>query len=637
MLKAQRFIPLLVIAAGIWAYHNSLQGVFLLDDNAGIVQNITIRRLWPVWKALTPPSRMTVEGRPLVNLSLAVNYAFGGVRVWGYHVLNLTIHILAGLTLLGIVARTLRQPALRDHFGRAALPLALTIALIWVVHPLQTESVTYVIQRAETLMGLFYLLTLYCAIRGADSASANIWYSASVVACLLGMASKEVMVSAPLIVLLYDRTFLSGTFAKAWRQRWRLYVGLAATWILLGYLVASTGNRSGSVGFGTNVTWQAYGLTQLRAIALYMKLSFWPEPLVFDYGTGLAHSFSEVVSSAFIVAVLLAGTLVALRRWPALGFVGAWFFVILAPTSSVMPVATQTMAEHRMYLPLAGVVALVVIGAFVFGKRLFSKQTGGVLACFSAGSVVLLFAHLSIQRNQTYNSELAIWSDTVAQCPDNSRAQNCLGEALLDAGKVLNAIGHYERAVQIQPDYAEAHNNLGNALMKEGRLREAIRQYEQALRIAPDLADAHYNLGVALEEAGRLQDAVEHYKETVRIEPDSADAHNNLGNALLQLGSVQEAIGHYEQALKIGPDSAGAHYNLGSALGRAGKLEEAIEQYRQALRINPDYAEAHCDLGVALEQAGRVQEALGHYEQALRIKPDYAKAQNAIVRLRARL
>src|SRR5664280_1652766 len=341
MLKTQRFIPLLVMAAGLWVYHNSLQGVFLFDDDAGIVQNTTIRRLWPMWTALSPPPRATVEGRPLVNLSLAINYAFGGVRVWGYHVLNLTIHILAGLTLFGIVARTLRQPVLRECFGRAALPLALTIALIWVIHPLQTESVAYVIQRAETLMGLFYLLTLYCAIRGADSASANLWYSASVVACLLGMASKEVMVSAPLIVLLYDRTFLSGTFAQAWRQRWRLYVGLAATWIPLGYLVASTSNRSGSAGFGTIVTWQAYALTQLQAIALYLKLSIWPDPLVFDYGTGLAHSSSEVASSAFIVAVLLVGTLVALRRWPALGFVGVWFFVILAPTTSVLPVATQ--------------------------------------------------------------------------------------------------------------------------------------------------------------------------------------------------------------------------------------------------------------------------------------------------------
>jgi tetratricopeptide (TPR) repeat protein len=451
------------------------------------------------------------------------------------------------------------------------------------------------------------------------------------------MASKEVMVSAPLIVLLYDRTFLSGTFAKAWRQRWRLYLGLVATWIPLGYLVASTSNRSGSAGFGTNVTWQAYGLTQLRAIALYLKLSIWPDPLVFDYGTSLAHSFGEVAASAFIVAVLLVGTLVALRRWPTLGFVGAWFLVMLAPTTSVMPVVTQTMAEHRMYLPLAGVVALGVVGAFVLEKRLFSKPPGSVLACLSAGSVVLLLAHLTMQRNQTYHSGLAIWNDTVAKCPNNSRAQNNLGEALLDAGQVSDAIGHYEQALRIQPDYAEAHNNLGNALVKEGKFRDAIGHYEQALRIQPDLADAHYNLGVALEQDGRLQDAIEHYKQVLRIEPDSADAHNNLGNALFQMGNVQEAIGHYEQAVRIQPDSAGAHYNLGSALGRAGRLQEAIEQYRQALQIKPDYAEAHCNLGVALEQAGRVREALGHYEQALRIRPHFSEAQDAIARLQARL
>jgi tetratricopeptide (TPR) repeat protein/uncharacterized membrane protein len=451
------------------------------------------------------------------------------------------------------------------------------------------------------------------------------------------MASKEVMVSAPLMVLLYDRTFLSGTFAQAWRQRWRLYVGLAATWIPLGYLVASTSNRSGSAGFGSNVTWQAYGFTQLRAIALYLKLSIWPDPLVFDYGTGLAHSFSEVASSAFIVAVLLVGTLVALRRWPALGFVGGWFLVILAPTTSVMPVVTQTMAEHRMYLPLAGVVALVVVGAFVLGKRLFSQRQGVVVACFSAGAVVLVFAHLTLQRNQTYHSGLAMWTDTVAKCPNNSRAQNNLGEALLDVGKVSEAIGRYEQALQIQPDYAEAHNNLGNALVKEGRLRDAIGHYEQALRIAPDLAEAHYNLGIALERAGRFQDALKHYEQAVRIKPDYADAHNNLGITLARLGRLPEAMGHFEQALRLKPDSAEMHSNLGGVLRRTGKLEEAIEQYRQALQIQPNLAEAHYNLGVALEQAGRFQDALEHYEQALRIKPGYANAQNAIARLQARL
>ena len=259
------------------------------------------------------------------------------------------------------------------------------------------------------------------------------------------------MVSAPLMVLLYDRTFLSGSFAKAWRQRWRLYLGLAATWIALGYLVLSSDNYNGTTGFRTNIAWQAYALTQLQAITLYLKLSVWPHPLVFDYGGSLVRSFSEVASSAFIVAVLLAGTLVALRRWPAVGFVGAWFFAILAPTSSVMPVVTQTMAEHRMYLPLAAVMVMITVGVFELGRDLLSRQQQRTFAWGVSGVLVMLLAMLTIRRNQDYQSELGLWQDTVAKCPNNPRARYNVGVALGRAGKLKDAIDCYEQALRITP------------------------------------------------------------------------------------------------------------------------------------------------------------------------------------------
>jgi tetratricopeptide (TPR) repeat protein len=669
-LKLRQFIPGLIIAAGIWAYHNSFQGPFILDDVGTILKNPTIRHVWPIWETLSPPQGgTTVEGRPIINLSLAINYAVNGFHVWGYHLVNLAIHIAAGLALLGIVRRTLLQPPLRQRFGMAALPLALVIAVIWVVHPLQTESVTYVVQRAESMMGLFYLLTLYCAIRGAESDSPTIWYVLSIASCLLGMASKEVMVSAPLIVLLYDRTFVTGAFAEAWRRRWRLYLALAATWILLGYLVITTGNRGGSAGTGTGMAWPAYALTQFWAVGHYLRLSLWPHPLVFDYGTVLANRVGEVLPGALIVTALLIGTLVAVRRWPSVGFLGAWFFAILAPTSSVLPVASQTIAEHRMYLPSAAVIAMVVVGAFEIGKGLSHRRQAAVLGWVASVSVVVLFTFLTIQRNRDYNSALTIWQDTVEKRPNNARAHNDLGITLAQLGKVQEAIGqyeqalrikvdyadahnnlglalreqgglqeaigHYEQALQINPNSAQAHNNLGLALVQLGRLQEAIGHYEQALRIKPDLAEPHYNLGVALQGAGQLQEAIGQYAQALRIKPDYADAHNDLGVALARTGHVQEAIEHWEQALRIKPDYADAHNNLGIAQFRLGRVQEAIGQYKQALRIKPDYADAHYNLGNALIQAGRVQEAIGHYEQALRIKPDFVLAQNALARVRA--
>ena len=276
----------LIVAATLAAFSNSFGGPFVFDDRSAIVENPTIRRLWPPSTPLGPPSNgATVTGRPLLNLSLAINYAMGGLDVWGFHAANLAIHLAAALLLFGILRRTLLLPAMRDRFGAAATPLGLAVAALWALHPLQTESVTYLAQRAESLVGFFYLLALYGLIRGAGEGIGEWgfgigprgkqpgnsnplsliphplnppnpltpWYAVSFLACLLGMASKEVMVSAPVILLIFDRTFLSGSFRAAWRQRRGLYLALAGTWLLLAWLVFSAGNRGGSAGFGTEI------------------------------------------------------------------------------------------------------------------------------------------------------------------------------------------------------------------------------------------------------------------------------------------------------------------------------------------------------------------------------------------------
>ena len=412
-MKPQKLLPLVVVAAGLLAYYNSFTGPFVFDDEDSIQANPTIRHVWPISQVLSPPATAGVGGRPIINLSLAVNYALGGYDVWGYHALNLVIHILAGLTLLGIVRRTLLQPKLRERFGAAANELALAVAVLWMVHPLQTEAVTYVSQRAESLMGLFYLLTLYCFIRGTESPKIGLWFALSVVACLLGMATKEVMVTAPLMALLYDRTFVAGSFRAAWTKRLWLYMGLGGTWLLLAYLMSGLHHRG--VGYGLGVDWQVYALTECRSIVHYLWLTVWPHPLVFDYGgnTFVWHA-TDAAPYALILLLPLAGVLIGLKRWPAIGFIGAWFFMILAPTSSVVPIVNQPMAESRLYLPLAAVVTLIVMGIYAWAGR-------RSLPVFLALAIGLGF--LTTQRNQDYRSGLAIWSDTVVKRPDNARRQ----------------------------------------------------------------------------------------------------------------------------------------------------------------------------------------------------------------------
>jgi protein O-mannosyl-transferase len=636
-----------IVLAALAVYYNSISGPFIFDDWPAITQNLTIRHFW---SALSPPHNGSgVDGRPLINLSFAVNYALGGLRVWSYHATNLAIHILAGLTLFGIVRRTLQQPMLSKRFGEASLPLAFAVALLWTVHPLQTESVTSVIQRTESLMGLFYLLTLYCFIRGMEAGksraesqesrgtpasgsglstlSSRLWFSASIISCLLGIATKEVMVSAPLIVLFYDRTFLAGTFREAWRRRGGWYLGLFGTWLVLGFmLVCMGGTRGQAAGFGLRITPWAYALTQCRAIVLYLKLVVWPHPLVFDYGTNVVKGAAAVAPQALVLILLVAGTICMLRFRPVLGFVGMWFFAILAPSSSVVPLVGQTMAEHRMYLPLAAVIALIVLGLYAWlGRR--------SLIIFAAAAAGL--GWLTIQRNKDYRSDLAIWSDTVAKCPGSARAHYNFGAALAGVpGRLLQAVFEYEEALRIQPNYPGAHNNLGCILATiPGRLPEAIDHFEQAFRLAPDYATARNNFGIVLYKNGRISEAIDQFKEAVRITPDFTEAHFNLGIAFGQAGRIPEAIFQFEEVVRINPDYPEAHENLGIALGQAGRMPEAIGQFEEAVRIAPEDAAAHKNLGIALGKVGRIPEAMAQCKEVLRINPDSADARAFLEKL----
>jgi hypothetical protein len=288
--------------------------------------------------------------------------------VWGYHLSNLTIHILAALVLFGVVRQTLVSERLREQFGRAATGLSLTVALIWTVHPLQTESVTYIIQRTESLMGLFLLLTLYCAIRSFDSPRPRRWQVAAVLACALGMGSKEVMIGAPILVLLYDWIFVGSSFREIWRRRWALYAGLAATWVLLALLVATGQARQAVISASfAQLGSSAYAKTQCGVILYYLRLSLWPHPLVVDYNDWpIAKTAMDFVPWAVVLGAMLCATLVALWRRSWLGFPGAWFLIILAPSSSLIPIISEPAAERRMYLPLAAVVVLITVIGYKF-------------------------------------------------------------------------------------------------------------------------------------------------------------------------------------------------------------------------------------------------------------------------------
>ena len=612
--------PALLVAAIALAYANSLNAPFLFDDQGAVVDNPTIRRLASLDVLRPPTDGSTTTGRPLVNLSFALERAIGGEDVRIYHATNLALHALAALTLFGLVRRIAerwsavtptRFPDLSSPNQRAevnALYLAFFAALLWAIHPLQTESVVCIAQRTELLCGLCYLATLYTFVRGSarlqpapqdhraraeasrylnpSPQPSRAWLAASVLVCLAGMASKEVMVTAPLVVLLLDRTFVAGSFAAAWRARRGYYLALAATWLLLAGLVLSRGGARGeAAGFGHGVTPWHYLLTQGEALTLYLRLAVWPHPLVLDYGTGVVSSLAAVWWQGPVVLALLVGSIWALVRRPALGFLGATFFLILAPSSSFVPLVTQTIAEHRMYLPLAALVTGFTFAAW--GN--FRRGAFGLL-----GSLAVIFGATTGLRTHDYRDGVAIWSDTAHKRPENPRAHNNLALALQQQGNADLAQRHFARAVELRPDYAAARYNWGVALLDRGRLAEANTQLGEAVRLSPAL----------------------------RIDPKFAEAQFELGRLAERDGRPVDAEAKYREAIALAPHHAGARAKLGLLLARSERLEPAAEQFRALIRLQPGDADAHANLGNVLLLLGQPQAALASYEAALRLRPD---------------
>jgi protein O-mannosyl-transferase len=544
----------LALAVLIVATYGNTFGVpFLLDDIATLQENPSLSSLAT---ALRPPAHVFSAGRPVLNVSFALDHAVTGEAVWGYHVTNLLIHVGAALTLFATLRRALLLPGLAPRFGVVAPTLAFAIAGLWAMHPLQTGSITYISQRAESLMGLFLLLTLYGFLRGATEQSTS-WLAASVAACALGMGTKEGMVVAPLLVFLLDATAVAGSWRAAGR-RWRYYVTLSLPWLLLAGLMATSRLSARAVGFEHGIGWLDYARLECRAVVLYVQLAAWPAKLIFDYGPGLRPpSGLEMALSLVLVAIALGGAVWALRRRPGAGLLACAFFLMLAPTSSVVPVAGQPIAENRVYIASVALIALVAVGA----QRLLGRRS---LPVFMAAIAALALS--SHARNATYRSAVTIWRDTVAKQPGNSRAWLFYSDALWRAGTHLEAIEALSIALRHAPKSAALERNLAIALFTVGRRAEALTHFESAAQLSPESSDARFALGMALLQMNKPGAALDHFLAVSRMAPDSPDAYGYAGLCSLRAGRVAEAIGYFRRALDISPTHQIAREGLEEAM-----------------------------------------------------------------------
>ncbi len=616
LMRSPAAVAIMVGAAILLGWANTLHAPFVFDDTSSIVENRSIRDLGSFAWLLPPHSAgETVSGRPVLNFTFALNYAVSGLDVWSYHVLNWLIHAAAALTLWSVLRRL---PAVGPGVATAT-------TVLWALHPLQTAAVSYVVQRAESLAALFTLLTLYGFVRYAvDAARRSRWAVLSVGACLAGVGTKETAAVAPLLALLFGTVFFSSGLVDAWRRFGRLLATLMATWFVLGALVWVNHGRGGSVGASGGVDVFTYVLTQAWAVVHYLQLAVVPVGLTFDYGMVVIERVTAVILPGIFLLAALGASAWALWRRNAAGVAGAAFFLLLAPSSSIIPVATQTMAEHRMYLALAAPLVLLCAAAARGQARLnlppaFAPVVVGIVA---SGLTVATFL-----RNADYASARNLWADTVAQRPENPRAHYNLGLALLAEGRRDDAVRQFEHAIRLQPTHAFAHFQLGVLAMNDGASSLAVEHFTAALAADPHYVDARVNLGHVLARSGRAEEAITHYRAALAEQP-AADIRTSLAAVLTQLGRLDEAVPLLQQALESAPDLPEVHYQWARLCERAGAPKEAEAALHTALRLRPDFAAAALALGNLLGRQGRYAEAIKAFQEALEATPADHQARN---------
>lgn len=590
-------LPLLIaglLIAGLIAYSNSFTGVMLLDDESSIVKAQNIRQLWPLTAHLAQP-------RPVLVLTFAINYAVGGLDVLGYHVVNLAIHLLASLALFGIIRRTLTLPRFQGAYERDASLLAFVVSLLWLIHPLQTGSVTYIVQRAESLMGLLYLTALYAVIRGAQAARGWAWYIGSILAFSVGVATKEVIVTAPIAFLLYDRVFLSTSWREVFQKRWAFYTLPylpGVVWLFLRLLPVLTPSATGEgipATAGLNVdglTPWLYARTQPEIILHYLRLVFWPHPLILNYEWPANYDSGVILLAFGGIALLIGTSLWALKTCPPGGFLGLTFFLILAPTSSFIPIWDLAF-EHRMYLPLACILTLVVFGVRWAARKFDAPRylLPGLLVC-----VAMALTGGTLVRNRDYSSPYTMWTSILDYYPRNYRSLA----------------------------------NLGTAYYREQKFDQALTYYTRAIEIKDDDSTVLYNLGMTLQKSGKQKEAETIYRHAIDGNPPGLQASliaNQLGLIAIARKAPDEALTYFQKAVDADGTNAIAQKNLGLLYLRKQNNEGAATHLALAIRLKPNYADAYYWLGIVREQQGRPEEARAAFAGALRYDPIHKEAQ----------
>lgn len=644
-------LPLgLVLAAGLFAWWGVTDFGFLFDDEPAIRGNDPLLAGdW--WNAAFGPRHQPLANRPLACLSLVLDLAVFGPGPFGPHLGNLLLHLANGMLLFLLVRGTLRAPNLAGRFDPAAAGrLGLAIACVWVVHPLATDSVAYATQRSTLLASGFLLLALGATLRAHGVRAPLRWRAVAVAAMALGMASKEDLVAGPLLVLLYERAFLLPDW-RSLRVRAGFHAAMAATWLVLASCVA-LGPGNPTVGYATRLgttAWQ-WLLTQAGVVAWYVRLALWPDALRGAYDQGVVDSLGPAVLPGAFVLALLGLTAWCWRRWPWWGWLGALFFLWLAPTSTVLPIVTEVVAERRAYLPMLAVIVPVLFGARALLSRLPPAAARGLGAVLACGAVIAL--GLAARRHAaTYADETAFWQHAFDARDPQSRTM-LAAQILSNQGSMLYRAGRGDEAAALfdlamscdHPTYVE-RTHWAVSLQARGRHAEAVAALEVAIAEAPDWAESHGTLGTCLmmefEKAPqgpgdpRLLRAVGLLRRAVELAPRRVVYWNSLGGALQRQERFAEAEAAFRRATELPFERSEPFLAHASVLFRLGRPAEANRLLQDLLARRPRDVPLRLELVRRAVASGDRDGAMALLRDVLRIDPAHAQAAQALRELEA--
>jgi protein O-mannosyl-transferase len=642
------------VLLGILIYSNTFHSTFHFDDEIYITENYSLRNIGNIkgiWDFF--PTRF------IAFLSFALNYFFHKFDVFGYHLVNLAIHLAASILVWRLVRLIFLTPAMeRTKLTQHADTIALFTGLIFLAHPIQTQAVTYIFQRCCSLVAFFYLLSLCLYLKGrlAPAAKGRFYYLCSWASGLTAMFTKETAATLPLMIILMEFIF----FGRGGLLKWKKFIPFLALLAVIPLAVFS--KRTDSLNDMERLLNQPgtgwhYFLTQLRVCVTYLRLLLIPLNQNLDYDYPWTTSFFNlptIGSLLLLTALLVFAVRLFRRQYKLLSFGIFWFFLILAPESSIVPLK-DVIFEHRLYLPMVGFGLFAVAGLItLFQERALRPLKIFLILWIGCYSV------MTYQRNKVWKDETTLWNDIMRKAPSKVRSYNNRGidqmnrgdldqaiedynkaieihpdsplgynnrgDAYLNQGDFEQAISDYTRAMELDPRFVEAYYNRGTAYLKLGEFPQALADFDMAIRVNPDYSRAYYNRGTIYLKQGDAEAAIQDFSRAIQIDPDYAQAYNNRGNLFLKQGDFEGAMSDFNRALKANPGIPEIYNNRGNIYMARGQLNEAVKDFNKALELNPNYASVYCNRGMAFEEAGDHGRAIADYDRAIELNPGFAQA-----------